>query len=214
MLPSSSASPAVYPCDRPWMEDHCEGSCASQRRRGGRRDPAAGEGGTLGRAATPHRLGQGADSQAAAAHLQPCTAAAHALCANPSGEISACCVGGNLRSSALARQTDVGAENGNLHVNLDQGRFPNYQHAATMGHLKSCVEICSSLHDEIATQDCLAFQAPVQASPLPKTPAAALIQSLLRSSASLGSPMEGVPERAGPVLQPKTPAFVSHMPTQ
>ena len=52
----------------------------------------------------------------------------------------------------------------------------------------------------------------MQASPLPNTPAAALIQSLLHSSASIGSPMEGVPERAGPVLQPKTPAFVSHMP--
>ena len=55
-------------------------------------------------------------------------------------------------------------------------------------------------------------QAPTQASPLPVTPAAALIQSLLRGgphSASCGSPMEGVPERAGLVLQPKTPAFVS-----
>lgn len=56
-------------------------------------------------------------------------------------------------------------------------------------------------------------QPPAQASPMPKTPtAAALIQSLLGASprsASCASPMEGVPERFGPVLQPKTPVFVS-----
>ena len=59
---------------------------------------------------------------------------------------------------------------------------------------------------------CVTSQAPQQVSPLPVTPAAALIQSLLQGgphSASCGSPMEGVPERAGLVLQPKTPAFVS-----
>ena len=60
---------------------------------------------------------------------------------------------------------------------------------------------------------CGLSQPPAQASPTPRTPtAAALIQSLLGASprsASCASPMEGVPERFGPVLQPKTPSFVS-----
>ena len=60
------------------------------------------------------------------------------------------------------------------------------------------------------------LQPPAQTSPMPRTPtAAALIQSLLGASprsASCASPMEGVPERFGPVLQPKTPSFVSLSP--
>lgn len=73
--------------------------------------------------------------------------------------------------------------------------------------------------DEFARRS--AVQAPVEVASLPCTPGTALHapapQATARStvgrrsrSASFDTPMEGVPERPGPVLQPKTPALVHH----
>ncbi|CAL8462990.1 g2524 [Coccomyxa elongata] len=69
------------------------------------------------------------------------------------------------------------------------------------------------------TPYCPTPEAPVEAASLPCTPGTALhapaLQATARStvgrrsrSASFDTPMEGVPERPGPVLQPKTPALV------
>lgn len=68
---------------------------------------------------------------------------------------------------------------------------------------------------------CCVQQVPAAApTPLPPTPASALrrgslsaaLRSTRRKSTSFDTPMEGVPERHGFVLQPKTPSWVRRLP--